>query len=49
MRWSVVFLSVLPAFNQALKLEAVPNPSTECSLQVHWGTAPDLVNPGLIR
>jgi hypothetical protein len=41
MRQLVVCLFVLPAFSQALKLEAVPNPSMQGSLQAHWGTAPD--------
>jgi hypothetical protein len=46
MRQFVVFLLWLPAFGrtsfgQVIKVEAVPNPSMQGSLQAHWGTAPD--------
>jgi len=32
---------VAPAFGQALKVEAIANPSGATSLQAHWGTAQD--------
>ncbi len=35
------FALTLPGFGQAIKLEAIPNPSMQGSLQSHWGIAPD--------
>lgn len=41
MKQFLIFALALPAFGQALKLEAIPNPSMQGSLQSHWGIAPD--------
>lgn len=41
MRQLLIFALALPVFGQALKLEAIPNPSMQGSLQSHWGIAPD--------
>ena len=38
---ALVFLPARPGFGQELKLEAIPNPSAQGSLQSHWGIAPD--------